>query len=127
MRLVALTLVVGLVVTLAARPQEKKEGGKKADSAAEKAFRERGDYLVGGVWITTDSAGNTNQERWEWALDKSFLMLNWKIDKDTGISFAGIDPATGQLACWEFDDKGRVWKGTVTIEKDVWTWSSKGV
>jgi hypothetical protein len=105
---------------------DKKETATKAPAAAERAFREWGDWMAGGVWVFTDSEGSTSEERWEWILDKAFLMGNWKIGKDMGLSLAGMEPATGKLACWEFDDKGRVWKGTVTADKDTWTWSSEG-
>lgn len=103
-----------------------KKAAPRDRTAAEKAFKEWGDFLVGGVWVTTGTDGNAGQERFEWVLGESFLMLEWKYGKAGTLSFAGIDPKTGKLACWEFDDEGRVWKGTVTIDKDEWTWSSEG-
>jgi hypothetical protein len=125
MRPLALALLVGLAGS-AGHAQDKAGVGKDL-AAAEKAFRAWGDRLVGGVWSGTSPAGNKVEERWEWILEKSFLKLTWKSGKDAGISLAGIDPATGKLACWEFDDKGRVWRGTVEIEKPgVWVWSSTG-
>jgi hypothetical protein len=104
----------------------KQQAGKQEMTAAERAFRELGDWEAGGVWESTGSDGSTSEERWEWVLNKSFLTNNWKIGKDTGLSIAGTDPATGKLACWEFDDQGRVWKGTITADKDALSWSSEG-
>ncbi len=127
MRLLAMALLVGLAVALPVGEAQEKAGGGKGQAAVEKTFRGWGDFLVGGVWSGTNASGEKVEDRWEWVLDKSFLKLSWKSGKDTGISLAGIDPTTGKLACWEFDDKGRVWKGTVVIEKPgVWVWSSTG-
>ena len=87
-----------------------------AETAAQ-AFPDWGNFLVGGVWTGTDARGDTHEQRWEWVLNKSFLQVTWKVTGDAGVSLVGIDPATGTLTWWGFDDKGRVWRGTTIVDK----------
>jgi hypothetical protein len=100
---------------------------KKDMTAGEKAFREWGDYSVGGTWMGTDAQGDKFESRWEWILNKSFLQVTWKITGDSGLSVIGIDPETGKLTGWSFDDKGRVWKIIVNVNKaGEWTETGTG-
>jgi hypothetical protein len=108
MRLLAATLVAGLAVGLCAGGDDK--AGKK-DLKPAQAFKEWGDYFVGGVWTTTDARGKKEEVRFEWILDKSFIRLTWKIGEESREEIHGIDPATGQWTIWGFDSKGRAYKG----------------
>src|SRR5262249_24409936 len=73
MRLLAVILVAGFAAGLYAAGGAKEE---KEVKPAE-AFKEWGDYFVGGVWTTTNAKGNKEMIRWEWILDKSFIRLTW--------------------------------------------------
>jgi hypothetical protein len=97
-------------------------GTRAADSEAKspQAFSDWGSFLVGGTWSGADARGDKHEQRWKWVLDKSFLQVAWKITGDSGITLFGIDPATGELAWWGFDNGGRVWKGTTTLDEDAW-------
>ena len=108
MRLVAVTLVAGLAAGLCAVGDDK--AGNK-DLKPSQAFKEWGDYFVGGVWTTTNARGEKEKIRWEWILDKSFIRLTWKIGEESREEIHGIDPATGQWTIWGFDSKGRAYKG----------------
>lgn len=115
MRLMALIVVFGSAMALC----HADENAKQAPPAA---FTAWGEYLAGGVWTGTDANGDPFEERWEWILDRSFLQVTWKATGDSGMSVTGLDPATGQLAWWGFDNDGRVWKGAATLEgPDVWS------
>jgi hypothetical protein len=82
-----------------------------------KALKDFGDLAVGGVWTTTDRHGNKLEDRWEWILNTSFLKLTSKSgNKTTSLSLGGIDPATGRVTFWTFDDEGRVYKGIDTLD-----------
>lgn len=82
----------------------------------DKAFREWGDYFVGGTWTATDARGDKFSSRGEWILNKSFVKVSWQITGDAGESVTGIDPATGKVHSWGFDNKGRTWSVAVTIK-----------
>src|SRR5262245_1244799 len=104
MKLLAMILIVGLAAGLCAGADE--TAGMK-DLKSAQAFKEWGDYFVGGVWTTTNSRGKKEETRFEWILDKSFVRLTWKIGEDSREEIHGIDPATGQWTLWGFDSKGR--------------------
>src|SRR5262245_39392223 len=72
MRLLAATLITGLASGLCAGADDK-PGTNKVKP--EQAFKEWGDYFVGGVWSTTNAQGKKEEARWEWILDKSFIQL----------------------------------------------------
>jgi hypothetical protein len=98
-----------------------------AQPATEKVFQEWGESLAGSVWTGTDARGDKFEQRFDWALNKSFLRTTWEITGDSGEGFYGIDPATGKLVAWSFDDDGRLWTLAVTIEKaGVWTETGTG-
>jgi hypothetical protein len=84
---------------------------------AEKAFKEYGDFVAGGVWTSTDAQGNKLENRWQWILDKSFLQLTQMSSDESFQEIHGIDPATGQWAYWGFTTKGRLWKGVAENTK----------
>lgn len=81
------------------------------------AFSEWGNFLVGGVWEANHAQGHEHEQRWEWILDGTFLQVKWKVSGDTGMTIVGVDPATGKLTWWGFDDQGQVWKGTTTLDE----------
>ncbi|MET0224307.1 MAG: hypothetical protein ABW346_08020, partial [Terrimicrobium sp.] len=89
MRLLAVTLVAGLVAGLCAGSDD--TAGNK-DLKPTQAFKEWGDYFVGGVWTTTNARGKKEDIRWEWILDKSFIRLTWKIGEESREEIHGIDP-----------------------------------
>jgi hypothetical protein len=98
-----------------------------ADIPAEKAFREYGDFFVGGVWTSTDSKGTKLEARWEWLLDKSFLQLTWSNSDETLHEINGIDPATGRWTVWGFDNKGVIYEGvTESAKAGEWTYRLSG-
>jgi hypothetical protein len=70
------------------------------------AFPDWGNFLIGGVWTGTDARGDKHEQRWEWVLDKSFLQVTWKVTGNAGISFVGINPATGMLTWWGLRRQG---------------------
>jgi hypothetical protein len=124
MKLILATLVVGLAAGLCA-------GGDGQAGAQDlkpaQAFREWGDYFVGGVWTTTDASGKTEEMRCEWILDKSFVRLTWKIGDESREEIHGIDPATGQWTIAGFDSKGRVYKGVAQSGKaGEWSYRVSG-
>jgi hypothetical protein len=94
---------------------------------AEKAFKEYGDFVVGGVWTSTDAQGNKLENRWEWILDKTFLQLTQKSAEESFQEIHGIDPATGRWVYRGFTSKGRVWKGVAESAKaGEWTFQDSG-
>jgi hypothetical protein len=88
--------------------------------APRQSFSNWGDFLVGGVWTGTDAQGVKHEQRWEWVLSKSFLQATWSITGDSGLTIFGIDPSSGQVTWWGFDEEGRIWKGSTTIDDDGW-------
>src|SRR5262245_13302332 len=98
----AVTVALAVSLAPAQTPTE------KAFKESEKAFKEWGDSLAGSAWTGTDARGDKYDQRFEWVLNKSFLKATWNITGDAGEGLAGIDPATGKVAFWSFDDKGRV-------------------
>ena len=109
MRKLIATLVLFLVTSAYAH-------AANAKTLAE-AFSEWGNFLVGNVWTGGHAQGHEHEERWEWVLDKNFLRVTWKVSGDSGLTIVGIDPATGKLTWWGFDDKGQVWKGTTNLDE----------
>jgi hypothetical protein len=127
MKLLA-TLVAGMAVGLAAGLCAGGDGraGEQGRKPAE-AFKEWGDYFVGGVWTTTNARGKTEAMRCEWILDKSFIRLTWKIGDESREEIHGIDPATGKWTIAGFDSKGRVYQGVGGSEKSgAWNYRSSG-
>src|SRR5262245_43303922 len=108
MKLMAATLVAGLVVGVSVGGQDP-SGGKSLKPA--QAFQEWGDYFVGGVWTTTNAGGEVEETRMEWILDKSFIRLTWKIGDESREEIHGIDPASGRWIIAGFDSDGRVYRG----------------
>ena len=124
MKLLAATLFASLAVGLCAGIDEK--AGKK-DLKSAQAFKEWGNYFVGGVWTTTNVRGKKEEIRWEWMLDKSFIRLTWKIGEESREEIHGIDPATGRWTLWGFDSKGRVYKGVGESTKPgEWSYRTSG-
>jgi hypothetical protein len=98
-----------------------------AQTPTEKAFKEWGDALAGTTWMGSDARGDEYVQRFEWVLNRSFLKTTWNITGDAGEGLAGIDPATGKMAAWTFDDKGRFWTLTITLGKPgVWVEEGTG-
>jgi hypothetical protein len=118
--LAAATLAAGLSVGGGVRASEQ---GLKP----EQAFKEWGDYFVGGVWTTTNARGKTEEMRCEWILEKSFIRLTWKIGDVSREEIHGIDPATGRWTIAGFDSKGRVYQGVGSSDKaGEWNYSVSG-
>lgn len=109
MRKLIATLIVFLVTSSYAQTGDAK--------TIAQAFSEWGNFLVGSVWTGTHAQGHEHEERWEWVLDRNFLQVTWKVSGDSGMTVVGIDPSTGKLTWWGFDDKGRVWKGTTNLDE----------
>jgi hypothetical protein len=118
-------MLVVLGVVLPLESEEKEQAVKRDMTDTEKVFREWGNFFVGGIWTGTDARGDKYEQRFEWILNESFLQMTWKITGDSGVSVCGIDPGTGQLTGWAFDDKGRVWNIIVTVDKEG-EWTEKG-
>jgi hypothetical protein len=108
MRKLVAVLIVFLMTSCCARAR---------DAETARAFAEWGNFLVGNVWTGTHGQGHKHEQRWEWVLDRTFLQVRWNVSGDSGISLVGIDPSTGKLAWWGFDNKGQVWKGTTNLDK----------
>jgi hypothetical protein len=124
MKLLAATLIAGLAVGLCAGIDEN-AGTKDLKSA--QAFKEWGDYFVGGVWTTTNARGKKEETRFEWILDKSFIRLTWNLGEESREEIHGIDPATGRWTLWGFDSKGRVYKGAGESTKPgEWNYRTSG-
>src|SRR4051794_13565742 len=55
--------------------QQTAGGGAKGDGKTvdrdryQKLFKDHGDFIVGGVWLSTDAKGNKSETRYEWILD----------------------------------------------------------
>lgn len=105
---------------------------KKVDAdRAQKLFKDFGDFRVGGIWTSKDAKGKPMESRWEWILDKSFIRQHF-MGNDGDVEFRaeaiyGLDPGTGQLIYWGFDNKGGIVKGVVGCDKaDEWTHSESG-
>ena len=125
MRLLAATLLAGLVAAGLCAGGEDTAGEK--DLKPEQAFKEWGDYFVGGVWTTTNARGETEEMRCEWILDKSFIRLTWKIGDVSREEIHGIDPAIGRWTIAGFDSKGRVYRGFGGSEKaGEWSYRVSG-
>jgi hypothetical protein len=91
------------------------------------AFREWGDYMVGGVWTTTNAKGSKEEVRFERILDKSFIRGTWKSGDETREDVYGIDHATGRWTFWGFGSKGEVYTGVAESEKPgEWTYRGAG-
>src|SRR5215470_3257379 len=120
----AVILIAGLAAGLCAGADDT-TGAK--DLKSTQAFKEWGDYFVGGVWSTTNAKGQKEESRWEWIADKSFIRLSWKIGEESREEIHGIDPATGQWTIWGFDSQGRVYKGVGTSGKaGEWSYRTSG-
>ena len=126
MRLLAAITVAGLAAALCASAGGDDQAGRK-DAKSAQAFKEWGDYFVGGVWSATNAQGKQQELRCEWILDKSFVRLTWKIEGESTEHIHGIDPATGQWTIWGFDSKGRVYKSVGRSEKPgEWSYNFSG-
>ncbi len=84
---------------------------------AEKAFTDYGNWQVGGVWAGSNAKGEKMESRYEWTLNKKFLVLHGKEGAGAFTEIAGIDPATGKWTVWGFGDQGLVYRGTVEAAK----------
>jgi hypothetical protein len=116
MRCITFALAIGLVVGPPAGAADK-EPARKELTAAEKAFRDNGEFIVGGSWSGTDAKGNEFKVHAEWILNKSFVRTVGEFAGDAYTEIHGIDPVSGRYTYWGFDSKGRVWKGVVETSK----------
>ncbi|MBX9581082.1 MAG: hypothetical protein K2X87_12305 [Gemmataceae bacterium] len=124
MRVAVAALIAGLMAGAHAGGDDKASG---KDKKAEQAFKEWGDYFVGGVWTTTNAQGKKEEIRYERILDGAFIRLNWKIGDESREEVYGIDPATGQWTFWGFDSGGRTYKGVAEGGKaGEWTYRAAG-
>ena len=123
MRFMVAALVAGLAASTYAGDDK---AGEKNPKAAQ-AFKEWGDYFLGGVWTTTNAQGKKEEIRWERILDKAFIRLTWKVGAESREEIHGLDPVTGQWTFWGFDSSGRTYTGVgESVKAGEWSYRSAG-
>src|SRR4051794_40001428 len=115
MRWIALVLTAAVFAAQPATAGDKDQAGKKDTAAIERAFKEYGDFAVGGVWTIPGEKGGGRDFRVEWILGKSFLLTTETWGDHGSVSISGIDPATGLWKDWGFTSRGAA--GTAIVER----------
>jgi hypothetical protein len=91
----------------------------------EKVLKEWADLAVGGVWTTTSPEGDKLEHTYTWTLNDRFLQIDRKGGENEGISLVGVDPATGKVTFWGFNENGRTGKSVLT-KKEKGCWALEG-
>ncbi|MBC8875738.1 MAG: hypothetical protein H8E44_40445 [Planctomycetes bacterium] len=92
----------------------------------EKVFKEWADLGAGGVWTTTSPEGDKMEHTYTWTLDDRFLQIDRRGGENQGISLVGVDPATGKVTFWGFNENGRRGQYVLTKKKeDVWAFEGQ--
>jgi uncharacterized protein (TIGR02246 family) len=107
-----------------------------ADEEAVSSPASNADYLkplewLVGEWVSEDQGPSVNVTA-DWALEKSYLVLDYYVTKDAGaemrvMQWIGYDPLTGQIKSWTFDSHGGYGVGLWSQEDDVWQIDTIGV
>jgi uncharacterized protein (TIGR02246 family) len=88
------------------------------------------EWLVGD-WVS-EGKGAPVKLTANWALDKSFLALDYSMARDSGedtrvMQWIGFDPLTGQFKSWTFDSRGGYGDGVWTQADNGWQIDTTGV
>lgn len=85
----------------------------------EKAFQTYADLVAGFTWTTTID-GEVFEDKYELVLGGKYLKLTSRSSGGfpAGVSYVGVDPATGECNWWGFNADGSVSKGTMSLAKD---------
>lgn len=89
----------------------------KSSADAAKAF---GEFMVGGVWTTTDPEGNLKKHAYGWLYDRKFFSLAPLVDSEQQTSMHGVDPISGFYRLWGFGSGGFVQAAGMQLNKNTW-------
>lgn len=99
-----------------------------AEFDAQAAFEAHRDYMVGGTWVSTDDEGELEADRHIASKSKKFVRIANVFGGTGFLGIYGIDPQSGDLTLWTFDDddQGAIGRWICTAhEKGTWTWESE--